>query len=307
MTMRADWIWMNGKIIPWDDAKVHVFAHALHYGSSVFEGIRAYDTPNGAAVFRLPEHVDRLFNSCKIMRMPVPYSKEEISEAILETIRRNHLDSAYIRPLVFRGYETLGVDPRTCPVEVIIGSVFWGTYLGPEALENGVDVGVSTWRRYAPDTASSLAKIGGQYVNSGFTAMEAHDRGYKENIVLDIYGYVAEGSGENIFMVKDGVLVTPPLHNSILSGITRNSVMVLAKELGYEVREETMTRDMLYLADELFFCGTAAELTPIRSVDGITVGAGKRGPITEAIQDRFFAIVHGRDEDSYGWLTFANK
>ncbi len=305
MTMRADWIWMNGKIIPWDDAKVHVFAHALHYGSSVFEGIRAYKTPRGAAVFRLKEHIDRLFNSCKIMRMPVPYSKEEISEALLETIRVNKLESAYIRPLVYRGYETLGVDPRQCPLEVIIGSVFWGTYLGPEALENGVDVGVSSWRRYAPDTASSLAKVGGQYVNSQFSAMEAHDKGYKENIVLDVFGYVAEGSGENVFMVKDGVLYTPPLHNSILSGITRDSVMVLAKELGYEAREETITRDMLYLADELFFCGTAAELTPIRSVDGITIGAGKRGPITKAIQDRFFAIVHGEAEDVYGWLTFA--
>ncbi len=304
MSMRADWMWMDGEFVPWDEAKVHVFAHALHYGSSVFEGIRAYATPQGPAVFRLHEHMVRFVNSARIMRIDLPYTVEELEQAVLETIAKNKLDACYIRPLAFRGYERLGLDGRGCPVHVIIGTVPWGTYLGEEALTQGVDVMVSSWRRYAPNTAASVAKIGGQYVNSQFSAMEAHDLGYHEAIVLDVYGYVAEGSGENIFMVKDGKIYTPPVYQSILPGITRDSVMTLARDLGYEVYEQPISRDMLYIADELFFTGTAAEITPIRSVDRIPIGSGSRGPITKRLQEEFFAIVRGEKPDRHGWLRF---
>ena len=302
MTMTADWIWMNGQLIPWDQATIHVFTHALHYGSSVFEGIRAYNTPKGPAIFRGPEHFRRLHDSCKIMRLPLIYSVEELIAATKASIRANKQESCYIRPLVFRGYETLGVDGRKCPVEVIVGTIPWGAYLGDEALEQGVDVAVSTWRRMAPSTGSSLAKIGGQYVNSQFVVMEARENGFMEGITLDVYGHVSEGSGENLFMVHDGVIYTPPLSASILNGITRNSAFVIAGELGIEVRETYITRDMLYLADELFFTGTAVEITPIRSVDRIPIGSGSRGPVTKAIQERFFAITSGAVEDKYGWL-----
>ncbi len=305
MAMRADWIWMNGDLIPWDQATVHVFTHALHYGSSVFEGIRAYNTPKGPAIFRSHEHFRRLMDSAKIMRItPVPYTAEELIEAAKAAIRANKQDSCYIRPLIYRGYEALGVDGRKCPVEVIIGTVPWGRYLGEEAINQGVDVAVSSWRRTPSDVGAPLAKIGGQYINSQFIAMEAHDLGFDEAISLDIHGYVAEGSGENLFMVKDGVLYTPPLSTSILAGITRDAVTTIARELGYEVKEITMTREMLYLADELFFTGTAAEVTPIRSVDRLPVGSGTRGPITKVIQQRFFDITAGRYPDEYGWLDF---
>ncbi len=304
MPMRADWMWMDGEFVPWDEAKVHVFAHALHYGTSVFEGLRAYATERGPAVFRLHEHMVRFHHSARVMRIDLPYSVEELEQAVLDTIAKNKLDACYIRPLAFRGYERLGLDGRGCPVQVIIGTVPWGTYLGEEALTQGVDVMVSTWRRYAPGTAAATAKIGGQYVNSQFSAMEAHDLGYHEAIVLDVYGYVAEGSGENIFLVKDGVLYTPPVSQSILAGITRDSVMTLARDLGYEVVEHPIGRDMLYQADELFFCGTAAEVTPIRSVDRIPIGSGTRGPITKAIQEEFFAITQGKKPDRHGWLRF---
>ena len=305
MAMRADWIWMNGDLIPWDQATVHVFTHALHYGSSVFEGIRAYNTPKGPAIFRSHEHFRRLMDSAKIMRIaPVPFSAEELIEAAKATIRANKQDSCYIRPLIYRGYEALGVDGRKCPVEVIIGTVPWGRYLGEEAINQGVDVAVSSWRRTPSDVGAPLAKIGGQYINSQFIAMEAHDLGYDEAISLDIHGYVAEGSGENLFMVKDGVLYTPPLSTSILGGITRDAVTTIARELGYEVKEITMTREMLYLADELFFTGTAAEVTPIRSVDRLPVGSGTRGPITKVIQQRYFDITAGRYPDEHGWLDY---
>lgn len=302
MPMRADWMWMDGEFVPWDEAKVHVFAHALHYGTSVFEGLRAYATKQGPAVFRLHEHMVRFHHSARVMRIELPYTVEELEQAVIDTVAKNNLQACYIRPLAFRGYERLGLDGRGCPVQVIIGAVAWGTYLGEEALTKGVDVMVSSWRRYAPGTAAATAKIGGQYVNSQFTAMEAHDLGYHEAIVLDVYGYVAEGSGENVFMVKDGKLYTPPVSQSILAGITRDSVMTIARDLGYEVHEHPISRDMLYQADELFFCGTAAEITPIRSVDRIPIGNGGRGPITQAIQEEFFAITQGKKPDRHGWL-----
>ncbi len=301
----SETIWFDGKFVPWDEAKVHVLSHVLHYGSSVFEGIRCYSTPKGSAVFRLPSHLRRMYDSCKVYRMEIPFSKEELGEAILETVRRNKLPSCYIRPLVFRGYGQLGVEPRTCPVNVIIAVWEWDAYLGKEALEQGVSVGISSWRRMAPDTFPAGVKAGGHYDNSQLIHMEAVDRGFDEGLALDVHGYVSEGSGENVFMVRDGVLFTPPLASSLLGGITRDSIITLARDLGYEVREEALSREMLYMADELFFTGTAAEVTPIRSVDGITIGPGHRGPITAALQEAFFAIVQGRAEDRHGWLTFS--
>ncbi len=303
---KSEYIWYDGAFVPWDEAKVHVLAHVLHYGSSVFEGIRCYSTPSGPAVFRLGPHLKRMYDSCKVYRIEIPFAKEELGEAILETIRRNKLASCYIRPLVFRGYGQLGVEPRTCPVNVIVAVWEWGAYLGAEALEQGVDVGVSSWRRMAPDTFPASVKAGGHYTNSQLIRMEATDQGYEEGIALDVYGYVSEGSGENLFMVQDGVLYTPPLASSILGGITRNSIVTLARDMGYEVREATITREMLYMADELFFTGTAAEVTPIRSVDRIIIGPGHRGPVTAALQEAFFAIVQGQTEDRYGWLTLVN-
>lgn len=303
MPMRADYIWMNGKIIPWDEANVHVFTHALHYGSSVFEGIRAYETANGPAIFRGREHFERLLFSCKIARIPSPLTVDEWMQVAIDVVKANQLRSAYIRPLVFRGYETLGVDGRKCPVDAILASVPWGRYLGNEAIENGVDVQVSTWRRMASNMLSPMAKIGGQYVSSQNIAMEAHDNGFTEGIAIDINGYVSEGSGENIFIIHKGVIYTPPLASSILGGITRDSAIKIALDLGYEVKEMAMTRDMLYLADEIFFTGTAAEITPVRSVDRMPVGGGSRGPITKAIQEVFFGIIRGEKEDKWGWLT----
>jgi branched-chain amino acid aminotransferase len=303
MPMRADYIWMNGKIIPWDEANVHVFTHALHYGSSVFEGIRAYETADGPAIFRGPEHFERLLFSCKIARIPSPLTADEWMQVAIDVVKANKLRSAYIRPLVFRGYETLGVDGRKCPVDAILASVPWGRYLGNEAIENGVDVQVSTWRRMASNMLSPMAKIGGQYVSSQNIAMEAHDNGFTEGIAIDINGYVSEGSGENIFIIHKGVIYTPPLASSILGGITRDSAIKIALDLGYEVKEMAMTRDMLYLADEIFFTGTAAEITPVRSVDRLPVGDGKRGPVTKAVQDVFFGIVEDNAPDKWGWLT----
>jgi branched-chain amino acid aminotransferase len=299
-------IWYNGKFVPWDSATVHVTAHVLHYGSSIFEGIRAYATPGGPAVLGLKPHVDRMFNSCKVYRMEMPYSREEISKAILDTVRANKHEACYIRPLAFRGCEALGVNPRKCPVDVAIITMEWGRYLGAEAIEQGVDVGVSSWRRMGPDTHPAMAKIGGNYVNSQFVVMEAQDHGYTEGIALDVAGYVSEGSGENIFVVFRGVIYTPPWGASILIGVTRDYVITLARDLGYEVREQMVPREMLYLADEVFFTGTAAEITPIRSVDRVPVGAGSRGPITKRLQDEFFAITSGEKEDRFGWLTPVN-
>lgn len=297
-------VWKNGAFIPWKDATCHIASHVLHYGSSVFEGARCYKTKKGSAIFRLAEHTQRLFNSAKIYRMPIGFSQEEISEACREICRINHFEEAYIRPFAFRGYGALGVDPSQCPVEVSILSWKWGAYLGAEALENGVDVKISTWNRFAPNTMPALAKCGANYVNSQLIKMEALQEGYAEGIALTNTGSLAEGSGENLFIVSKGIIYTTPMSSSILPGITRDSVIKIANELGYEVVEQALPRELLYIADEVFFTGTAAEITPIRSVDRISVGAGKRGPVTAAIQKRFFEILSGEREDTYGWLDF---
>lgn len=303
MAMKADYIWFDGEFVPWEEAKVHVLSHVLHYGSSIFEGIRCYNTAQGSAVFCLPQHIKRMYNSCKVYRMEIPFSPEQVSQAILDTVAKNGLKGCYIRPLVFRGYGQLGVEPRTCPVNMIIAVWEWPAYLGPEALEQGVDVGISSWRRMAPDTFPASTKVGGHYANSQLIHMEATDHGYAEGIALDVYGYVSEGSGENLFMVQDGALITPPLSASILGGITRQCVIALAREFGYEVREALIAREQLYGADELFFTGTAAEVTPIRSVDHIVIGPGRRGPITAKLQSEFFKIVSGETPDRHHWLT----
>ena len=299
----SKFIWRDGELIPWEEATVHVGTHVLHYGSSVFEGIRCYDTERGPAVFRLPEHLRRLVDSARIYRMPLAYDVEALSEAVLETIRANEMRHCYIRPLVIRGYHSLGVNPLPCPVETWIMVWKWGAYLGEEALEQGVDVKVSTWNRLAPNTMPSLAKCGANYMNAQLIKMEAIQEGYAEAIALNTDGFVSEGSGENLFVVRGDVLLTPPLSAGILSGITRDSVMTLARDLGYEVRETEIPRELLYVADELFFTGTAAEITPIRSVDRVVIGAGRRGPVTEELQRHFFDLVNGRSEDLYGWLT----
>jgi len=301
--MAAEYIWRNGEFIRWEDATVHVTAHALHYGSSVFEGIRAYATPEGPAVFRLQDHTQRLIDGCKVARIAIPYTAEQLDEAIIETIKRNGHESCYIRPLAFRGAGGLGVEGRKAPTEVIILTMDWGRYLGQEAIDNGVDVQISSWRRIAPNTMTSLAKIGGQYVSSQFITMEAKDNGFAEGIGLDVNGYISEGAGENIFVVSKGKVYTPGNWSSILMGITRDSVITILNEMGYEVHFENMVREMLYLADEIFFTGTAAEITPIRSVDRMPIGTGTRGPITKAVQERFFAIVSGEQPDQYGWRT----
>lgn len=302
--MTAEWIWLNGEFVKWNDANVHVSTHALHYGSSVFEGVRAYATPQGPAVFRLKEHTARLFDSAKIIRMDIPYTQDEINQAIIDTIARNGHESCYIRPLVFRGAGPLGLEGRRSPVYATIMTMEWGAYLGAEALEQGVDVQVSSWRRLGPDTAASLAKVGGQYVNSQFISMEAHDNGFNEGLALDMYGYVSEGAGENIFVIKDNIVYTPGAWSSILLGITRDTVLTILKGMGLEIRFEQIARDFLYLADEIFFTGTAAEVTPVRAIDRMPIGAGSRGPITKAVQDEFFAITSGQKEDQHGWLTF---
>ncbi len=296
-------IWMDGTLVPWDQANVHVSVHALHYGSSVFEGIRAYDVEGTPAIFCLEAHVRRLFDSCKVYRMDVGYTPEAVAQACVDTVRANKLTSAYVRPLVYRGSGTIGVDPRPCPVHVAVMTIYMGRYLGPEAIEQGIDACVSSWGRMAHNTFPANAKIGGQYINSQLIKMEAVENGYAEGIAMDANGFVSEGSGENIFVIRDGVILTPPLASSILRGITRQCVMTLAEDLGYPVKEEFITREMLYMADEAFFSGTAAEVTPIRSIDRITVGEGHRGPITEAVQTAFFDILSGKADDRYGWLT----
>ncbi len=299
------YIWFNGTLVPAEAAKVSVMAHALHYGTSVFEGIRAYATPKGPAVFCLPQHVSRMVDSCRIFRMDLPYTSAQFAAAILETVRANGFESCYIRPLVFRGAGSFSLDPRKSPLEVAIIPVAWGRYLGAEAIEQGVDVIVSSWRRMAPDTGVPMGKIGGQYVTSQLITMEAADLGYAEGIALDSAGYVSEGSGENIFVVKDGAVHTPPLTSAILPGITRGVVMTLCEDLGIPVREAPMLREGLYIADELFFTGTAAEVTPIRSVDRVRIGTG-RGPVTLRIQEEFFGITEGKRPDRHGWLTYVH-
>ena len=301
---KCDKIWFNGDLVDWDDAKIHVLSHVVHYGSSVFEGIRCYKTANGSAVFRLDEHISRLFDSAKIYRMEIPFSHEEISAAILETIRVNKLEACYIRPVVFRGYETLGVDPLSCPVDVVIAVWQWGEYLGETALKNGVSVCTSSWNRPAPNTTPSLAKAGGNYLNSQLVRMEANINGYDEGIVLNTDGLVSEGSGENIFTIKNGSIATPESHHGILPGITRHTAITLIRDLGMHVEQRGIPREFLYVADEVFFTGTAAEITPIRAIDQVQIGSGERGPITEQIQEAFFKVIRAEVEDRHGWLTF---
>lgn len=304
---KSDKIWMNGRLVAWDDAKVHVGSHALHYGSCVFEGIRCYATPEGSAVFRLDAHTERLWASAKIYRMEIPYTQEEFNQAVLETVAANRMDACYIRPLVYRGLGQLGVNPLSCPVDVAIMVWDWGKYLGADALEKGVDVRVSSWTRIAPNTLPTMAKTAANYMNSQLIKMEAIKEGYAEGIALDPAGFLSEGSGENLFLVSHGTLLTSPLVSSVLPGITRDSVLTLATRLGIPVREQAIPREMLYLADEVFFTGTAAEITPIRSVDKITVGRGTRGPITEALQRAFFDVIECRAPDEFGWLSFVRE
>lgn len=300
----TEWIWHNGGLVPWGDAKVHVLAHALHYGSSVFEGIRVYDTPAGSRFFRLAAHTRRLLDSAKIHRIAVPWSAAEIDAACCEVVSRNGLKSAYVRPLAYRGYGEVGVvPPPGSPVELAIAAWEWGAYLGPEALEKGVDVCVSSWQRVAPNTIPALAKAGGNYLSSTLVGAEARDRGFAEGIALAYDGTVSEGAGENLFLVRDGTLITPPTTASILQGITRDTIMTLARDAGIDVREQTIPRELLYIADEIFLTGTAAEITPVRSVDRLPVGAGRRGPLTTRLQEAFFGLFNGRTPDRWGWLS----
>ena len=297
-------VWMDGEFVEWKDANISVLSHVVHYGTSVFEGIRAYENENGVAVFRLKEHVQRLFDSAKIYKIDIPFTQEEVEEAILETLRVNDLGACYIRPIVFRGYGELGVNPLGCPVNVVIAAWEWGSYRGEEGMANGVDIGVSSWRKPAPDTFPALAKCGANYMNSQLAKLEAIDNGFDEAIMLDYEGHVSEGSGENIFLVENGKLFTPSMSSSNLKGITRDSVMTIARDLGYEVVEEVISRERLYSADEVFFTGTAAEVTPIRSIDHRQIGIGRRGPISEKLQTSFFDLVEAKVEDKYGWLSY---
>jgi branched-chain amino acid aminotransferase len=303
--MDVDTIWMDGEFVDWDDAHVHVLSHGLHYGTGVFEGARCYDTENGPAVFRWEEHLDRLFASTKPYDMEIPFSRAELSEATLELIRRQDLASCYIRPIAFFGYHALGVSPGDCPTKTAIAVWPWGTYLGEEALENGIDVMVSSWRKHASSQIPTNAKTTGLYVNSLLAGEEARRNGYREAIVLNKEGNVAEGPGENIFLVRDGELYTPGLSESILDGITRNTVITLAEERGYEVHDNvSISRGELNTADELFFTGSAAEVTPIKQVDNVTIGNGSRGPITGELQQAFFDLVERRTDDHDEWFTY---
>ena len=297
-------IWMNGKLIDWKDANVHIATHAIHYASAVFEGARCYATPRGSACFRLDAHMRRLQHSAKIYRMEYALDLAGWNNAVLDTIRANEMKACYIRPIVYRGYDSLGVNPLTCPVDAAIMLWEWGAYLGQEALEQGVDVKVSSWSRMAPNTLPAMAKSAANYANSALIKMEALADGYAEGIALDVSGNISEGSGQNIFIVRDGVIYTPPLGSSILGGITRDSVMTLARDLGYTVSESIIPREALYIADEVFFVGTAAEVTPVRSVDKQKIGAGSRGPVTQALQQAFFDVINGEVPDTHGWLTY---
>jgi branched-chain amino acid aminotransferase len=299
---KVEKIWMNGELVNWDNAKIHVLSHVVHYASSWFEGIRCYDTVKGPMIFRLHAHLRRLYDSAKVYRTDIPYTEAEVTGAIIKTILANNLNACYIRPIVYRGYGDVGVNPLGCPVDVSIAVWEWGAYLGSEALEKGIDVCISSWRRPAPNTFATMAKSSGNYLNSQSIKLEALANGYVEGIALDINGAVSEGSGENIFVVRDNTIYTPSLSSSILPGVTRDSVVTLANELGYTVKEVTIPREMLYIADEVFFTGTAAEITPIRSIDKIVVGAGSAGPVTKKLQQTFFKIIKS-GKDKHHWLT----
>ena len=303
----AQKIWHNGKFIDWNDANIHIMSHVVHYGSSLFEGIRCYATSQGPAIFRLREHIKRLHESCHVYRMPLEFSIEQLMDACLETVRVNGFKECYLRPVVFRGYGPFGVNPLNNPLETYIASWVWGKYLGAEAIEDGVDVCVSSWARMHPNTLPPTAKAGANYMNSQLIKMEAILNGFVEGIALDTQGYVSEGSGENLFVVRDGKVITPPLSSAGLTGITRDSAIQIARNLGYEVVEALIPRATLYTADEVFFSGTAAEITPIRTIDRIKIGEGKRGPITAALQKEFFAITSGEKEAPGDWLAFVNR
>jgi branched-chain amino acid aminotransferase len=296
-------IWHNGRFIRWEDATIHVLSHVVSYGSSVFEGIRCYSTPLGPALFRLPEHFRRMIDSAKVYRMEVGYSAGQLCEAAIELVRVNKMDSCYVRPIALRGYGDVGVNAMKNPIEVYLACWEWGQYLGEEALAEGVDVCVSSWNRMAPNTLPAMSKAGANYMNSQLIKMEAITNGYAEGIALDTAGYVSEGSGENIFVVRDGKIHTPPLGASVLPGITRDSILALARDIGISLVETLIPREMLYIADEVFFSGTAAEITPIRSIDRITIGKGRRGPVAEKLQSEFFGVINGTKPDRYGWLS----
>ncbi|MFN0158590.1 MAG: branched-chain amino acid transaminase [Bacteroidota bacterium] len=300
---KVEKIWMNGKLVNWDDANIHILSHVIHYGSSWFEGIRCYDTAKGPAIFRLDRHLRRLFDSTKIYRTEIPFTMEQMEEAILTTIRANKMKACYVRPIVYRGYGDVGVNPLNCPVDVTIAVWEWGSYLGPEALANGIDVCISTWNRPAPNTLPQMAKAGGNYILSQLMKVEAIQAGFAEAIALDVNGNLSEGSGENLFIVHDGVLYTPPLSSSLLPGVTRASIAHLAEEMGYKIVVTNLPREFVYVADELFFTGTAAEVTPIRSVDKQKVGNGKPGPVTLKLQKAFLDVVK-TGVDTHNWLKF---
>jgi branched-chain amino acid aminotransferase len=297
-------VWMNGQLVEWKDATIHIASHVVHYGTGIFEGVRCYATPKGSACFRLDAHMRRLEQSAKIYRMSYPLDLTGWQNAVLETIRANEMRACYVRPILYRGYDSLGVNPFSCPVDAAILVWDWGAYLGKEALEQGCDVKIASWSRMAPNTLPALAKGSANYANSGLIKMEAVTDGYADGIALDANGHVSEGSGQNVFIVRDGAIVTPPLASSILSGITRDTVITLARDLGFPVREAVLPREALYIADEAFFVGTAVEITPIRSIDKIPIGTGSRGPITEALQRAFFDVINGEVPDTHGWLTY---
>jgi branched-chain amino acid aminotransferase len=302
----AKYIWMNGDFIPWWDAKIHILSHVVQYGSGVFEGIRSYDTSNGSAIFRLNDHLKRLYNSAKIYRIEIPFPFEQLREATKELLRRNELGNSYIRPVVYRGYGVIQPDGSEAPIEASIIAFDLGKFLGSKDVKEGINVMVSSWRKFAPDTIPAAAKADGNYLNSQLALMEAHRYGFDEVLLLDNFGFVSEASGENIFVIKNDVLFTPPLSASILEGITRDSVIQIAKDAGFDIRFELMPREMLYVADEIFLVGTAAEVTPVRTVDKILIGNGKIGKIMQVIQEKFFKIVRG-EEDKYNWLEYVNS
>jgi branched-chain amino acid aminotransferase len=303
----VDKIWMDGELVDWRDAKIHVLSHALHYGSGVFEGIRAYETSRGAAVWHLEEHLKRLFRSAKLYHMEIPYSIEAITDAVKDVIRANGLNACYVRPLALRGYGEMGVNPLNAPVNVFIAVWPWGAYLGEDALEQGVRIKISSWRRNSQNSLPAAAKATGQYINSVLAKVESLKAGYDEAIMLNEAGFITDGSGENVFILRDGTLLTPPIQAGCLDGITRHSVMTIARDLGYEVREENLVRTDLYNADEAFFTGTAAEITPIREVDDRVVGEGHRGPVTKELQGAFFSATKGETERYASWLTYVNE
>lgn len=300
---KTEKIWHNGRFLNWDDARIHVLSHVVSYGSGLFEGIRCYHTPQGPAIFRLRDHMQRLIHSCRIYRMELPYSLDELCSTAVDLVRVNRMDACYVKPIALRGYGEVGVNPLACPIEVFMACWEWGKYLGAEALEEGVNVCVSSWNRMAPNTLPAIAKSAANYMNSQLIRMEAIVNGYVEGIALDPSGYVSEGSGENLFLVHEGTVLTPPLASSILPGITRRTILTLCQDLGLACAERVIPREMLYIAEEVFFVGTASEVTPIRSIDRCVVGSGKRGPITKLLQEEFFAIAEGRKPDRHGWLT----